>query len=71
VKEIITRAYHEPAIFLGLLASVVMALITIISGDGWDITAIASVIAPLAAALGIREVVTPVLGEPADRSDHG
>ena len=59
MKEIVTRVWHEPAVFIGLLASVALAVITIATGDPWDTAAIAGVIAPLASALGIRQLVTP------------
>lgn len=63
MKQIAARVWHEPAVCIGLLTSVALAVITIATGDPWDTVAIAAVIAPLASALGIRELVTPVHDE--------
>lgn len=60
MSEIIQRAWHEPAVLIGLLTSIALTAITITTGDPWDAAAIAAVIAPLAAALGTRPLVTPV-----------
>jgi hypothetical protein len=35
-------------------------VITVISGDAWNVSTIAGVVAPLASALGIRQLVKPV-----------
>ena len=59
MSEIAKRVWREPAVFLGLLTSVALAVITIATGDPWDTAAIVAVIAPLASALGIRQLVTP------------
>lgn len=66
--EILKRVWREPAVFLGLLTSAALAVITIATGDPWDTAAIVAVIAPLASALGIRQLVTPVTGEPPEGS---
>ena len=56
MRTIIQRLWFEPAVVLGLVATVAAALIT-----GFDTTAdVAASLTPLAAALGIRQVVTPV-----------
>jgi hypothetical protein len=59
MSEIVKRAWREPAVFLGLLTSAALVVITLATGDPWDTAAIAAVIAPLASALGIRQLVTP------------
>ena len=59
MSEIAKRAWREPAVFIGLLTSIVLAVITLATGDKWDTAAITAVIAPLAAALGTRQLVTP------------
>lgn len=64
MSEILKRVWREPAVFLGLLTSVALAVITIATGDPWDTAAIAAVVAPLASALGIRQLVTPDTGTP-------
>ena len=62
MSEIAKRAWREPAVFIGLLTSVALVVITLATGDPWDTDAIAAVVAPLAAALGIRQLVTPMAG---------
>jgi hypothetical protein len=64
VSEIARRVWHEPAVFIGLLASIALAVITLATGDPWDTATIAGVAAPLVSALGIRELVTPTGGKP-------
>jgi hypothetical protein len=64
MSEILKRVWREPAVFLGLVTSAALAAITIATGDPWDTAAIAAVIAPLASALGIRQLVTPDMGNP-------
>jgi hypothetical protein len=59
MSEIAHRVLREPAVFFGLITSIALAAITIISGDPWDLAAIAAVILPLAEALGIRSLVHP------------
>jgi hypothetical protein len=59
MREIAARAWREPAVFIGLLTSVALVVITLATGDPWDTAAIAAVVAPLAAALGTRQLVTP------------
>jgi hypothetical protein len=62
VSEIARRVWHEPAVFLGLIASIALVVITLATGDKWDTATIAGVAAPLVSALGIRELVTPTGG---------
>lgn len=64
MKEIARRVWHEPAVCLGLLASIALVVITLATGDPWDTATIAGVAAPLVSALGIRELVTPTGGNP-------
>lgn len=61
MSEILRRVWHEPAVAIGLITSVALAVITIATGDPWDAAAIVGVIAPIASALGIRQLVTPVV----------
>lgn len=63
MREILARVWREPAVFLGLVTSAALAIVTVLTGDPWDTAAIVAVIAPLASALGIRQLVTPVAGE--------
>jgi hypothetical protein len=59
MSVIAIRAWREPAVFIGLLASVALAIIALATGDHWDTATIAGVAAPLLSALGIRQFVTP------------
>jgi hypothetical protein len=59
MSEIARRAWREPAVFIGLLVSIALAVIAAATGDHWDTATIAGVAAPLLAALGIRQFVTP------------
>jgi hypothetical protein len=59
MSEIARRVWHEPAVFLGLLATIALVIITLATGDKWDTATIAGVAAPLVTALGIRPLVTP------------
>jgi hypothetical protein len=63
MSEIARRVWREPAVFLGLLASIALVVITLATGDKWDTATIAGVAAPLVTALGIRPLVTPVADE--------
>ena len=60
MRKLFARVWHEPAVFLGFATSVALIIITLATGDHWDTATVAGVIAPLASALGIRELVTPV-----------
>lgn len=62
MSEIARRVWHEPAVFLGLITSIALVVITLATGDKWDTATIAGVAAPLVSALGIRELVTPTGG---------
>jgi hypothetical protein len=59
MREIAKRVWLEPAAFIGLVTTAAIVAITLISGDHWDLATICGAIAPLASALGIRQLVTP------------
>jgi outer membrane biosynthesis protein TonB len=59
MQEIVKRVWREPAVAIGLLTSIALAIIVVVSGDSWDLAAITGVAAPLVSALGIRSQVTP------------
>lgn len=59
MKVIAQRVYREPAVFIGLLTSIALLVIKLLTGDSWDAATIAGIAAPLVSALGIRAVVTP------------
>ena len=52
--------WTEPAVFIGALVSIALLILAIITGDTWDAATIAGIVAPIASALGIRQLVTPV-----------
>lgn len=60
MREIAERIWHEPAVFIGLLTSVLIALLTVLGDNGWDAETVLAVIAPFFSSLGIRQLVTPV-----------
>ena len=70
MKVIAQRVYREPAVFIGLLTSIALAVITLLTGDPWDAATIAAIAAPIVSALGIRTLVTPAaattIAPPAD-----
>jgi hypothetical protein len=63
MKEISTRIWNEPAVFIGFITTLALAIIAVVTGNDWDIATVAGVIAPLASSLGIRSLVTPFHGE--------
>jgi hypothetical protein len=60
MSEIARRIWTEPAVAVGLLASLALLALTLISGDTDTVNWI-EVAAPLLAALGIRPLVTPTV----------
>jgi hypothetical protein len=66
MQQIVQRVWKEPAVCIGLVTSIALAIIVIVSGDSWDLSAITGVIAPFAASLGIRGVVSPAIAKQDD-----
>lgn len=67
MKVILSRLWFEPAVVIGLLTSAALAYIT-----GFDTTdEVLTSLAPLAASLGIRQLVSPTtkINLPADTGD--
>jgi hypothetical protein len=62
MKAVAQQVWREPAVFIGLLTSILLALIAILDGADWDTQTIIGVVAPFAASLGIRQAVTPAAG---------
>jgi len=60
MQQIVQRVWKEPAVAIGLVTSIALAIIVVISGDSWNVSTITGVIAPFASALGIRTQVKPV-----------
>ena len=62
MKVIMKQIWNEPAAAIGLLTSALLAVLAIADGADWDAQTIIGVIAPLASALGIRQLVSPAAG---------
>jgi hypothetical protein len=60
VKELGKRIWYEPAAAIGLLASIILLVINLVGDNDWNVEHIIAIVAPLASALGIRQLVTPV-----------
>jgi len=63
MKVITKQIWNEPAVFIGFITTVAIAIVTVVTGDDWDIGTIVGTLAPLVSALGIRSQVTPYHGE--------
>jgi hypothetical protein len=57
MKVIGQKIWNEPAVCIGLLVSIAMAVGAILTGSDWNWETIVAVLAPLATALGIRPTV--------------
>jgi hypothetical protein len=64
MKVIVQRIWTEPAVAIGLGASIILAILAVATGADWDASTIAGIAAPFISALGIRETVKPALGKP-------
>ena len=64
MKALAQRVWNEPAVAIGLLTSVLLALITWVGGDDWTVETIIAVVAPFLSAIGIRQLVSPVRPAP-------
>jgi hypothetical protein len=58
MKTILQRFWREPAVCIGLVWSLALLILTIITSS-FDASSIAGIVSPLASALGIRQLVTP------------
>jgi hypothetical protein len=59
VKSIAQRIWNEPSVGIGLLTSVLLAVVAVASSATWNTQTILGVVAPFASSLGIRQLVTP------------
>jgi hypothetical protein len=59
MKELAARVWAEPAVFIGLLVSLGLLTLALLTDPDWDASTILGIIAPVASALGIRPLVTP------------
>ena len=53
------RIRNEPAVFLGLLASVLILVLQLANQEMKGVDDVIEVLSPLASSLGIRQMVTP------------
>lgn len=60
MSVVFERIWREPAVFIGLLTTIVLLVVAILTGASWDASVILGILGPLLAALGIRPLVTPV-----------
>lgn len=59
MKTIGSRIWLEPAVAIGFLVSLLCVLVVFTTNGVWDAGTVVAVCAPLASALGIRQVVSP------------
>ena len=69
MSEVASRVWREPAVFVGLLSSVALAVVNVVTGGPWDAAIIVGILLPLVEALGIRQLVYPA-GEIKTRPDE-
>ena len=59
MRAIAQRVWREPAVFIGLLVTLGLLAGALIAHQKIDAGIIVGILAPLASALGIRQLVTP------------
>ena len=59
MKTIAQTVWREPSAAIGLLTTVALALLAVLTGTDWDASVIAGIAAPFLSSLGIRQLVTP------------
>lgn len=59
MKTVAQRIWNEPAVFVGLLVTLGLLIVNIIGHTEWSGQEVVEVLAPLASALGIRQLVVP------------
>ena len=62
MKTIAEQVWREPAAAIGLLTSVLLAAIALVSGAELDAQTLIGIVAPFASAIGIRGLVSPAAG---------
>jgi len=53
------RIWTEPAVAIGLLTSILLTVVALVTGTSWDTSTIAGIAAPFLSSLGIRQFVSP------------
>lgn len=61
MKEIAKRVWSEPAVAIGLAASLLLLVLQLLDDNNFTADTIISIAAPFLSALGIRQVVTPAI----------
>lgn len=64
MKVIVQRIWREPAVCIGLAASLILLLLEFLGDDKFTADSIIAICAPLVSALGIRQTVSPALEPP-------
>lgn len=59
MSVIAERFWHEPAVAIGALITVILAAVSVARAENFDAVTVGQVLGPLIAALGIRPFVTP------------
>lgn len=59
MKTIAQKVWSEPAVFIGLLVTLGLLAVALITHQAIDAGIIVGILAPLGSALGIRQFVTP------------
>jgi hypothetical protein len=62
MKVIAERFWTEPAAAIGLLTSIALLILALATGADLTADTIVAIVAPVASALGIRQVVSPAAG---------
>jgi hypothetical protein len=60
VKTIVKQVWTEPAVAIGLLASLILLVLQFIGDNEFTADTIISIAAPFVTSLGIRQAVTPI-----------
>jgi hypothetical protein len=57
MKPLAKKIWEEPAAFIGLLTSLALLVLNLLTDADWGVESIVTIVAPLASALGIRQLV--------------
>lgn len=62
MKVIANQVWNEPAVAIGLLATILLLILALVTSAEWDASTIAGIAAPFVSSLGIRQAVSPAAG---------
>lgn len=62
MKVLVTRIWREPAVFIGLVASLGLLIVNLLADTDIDAATGLAIAGPLISALGIRQAVSPAAG---------